>query len=274
MVSFSPESLPPVSLRHNGRLIRLQEAQRRETDFLCWFSWADAAMVLRGWIFPWVCVSGVHKKPLLFFFLSFNCCISDKFCSLSCCETCKSATAQTKASLPAAALVCVSPPFFSLGCYFSLAFEFSTSPLKIGLSAHTPLHKLNSPLQALTGLSAYESASPGFIQAEKVGVEKLPFHKQKLLKRYHLNTVFFPSGVSMAFAAAGVVENNRRTLDSPSYCSDNRPVEGFERIKMLPFYLATKKKLWKGYYLKTTLISKCQQIMLMVAEEPVPTVQQ
>lgn len=54
----------------------------------------------------------------------------------------------------------------------------------------------------------YESASPGFIQAEKVGVGKLPFHKQKLLKRYHLNTVFFLSGLSAAFAAAGVVENN------------------------------------------------------------------
>lgn len=209
-------------------------------------------------------------KNTSFLFLSFNCCISGESCSLSCCETCKSATAQTNASLPAAALVPVPPPlsFFSLRCYFSSAFEFSTSRLKIGLSAHTPLHKLNSPLQALTGLSAYESASPGFIQAEKVGVEKLPFHKQKLLKRYHLNTVLFPSSLSTVFAAAGVVENNSRTLTGPWRASF-----WAEHVNMLPFYLATNNKLWKGYYLKTTLIWKCQQIMLVVAEEPVPTVQ-
>lgn len=39
-----------------------------------------------------------------------------------------------------------SPFFFSLGCYFSSAFKFSTSPPQSGLRAHTPLHKLNSPL--------------------------------------------------------------------------------------------------------------------------------
>lgn len=246
MVSFSPESLPPVSLRHNGRLIRLQEAQRRETDFLCWFSWADTAMVLRGWIFPWVCVSGVHKNPLLSFF--FHLIVASRTNLAACLAVKHVNQPRLKRRLRCQLLLsCVSPhlPSFHLDVIFPRPSNSQHPPLKIGLSAHTPLHKLNSPLQALTGLSAYESASPGFIQAEKVGVEKLPFHKQKLLKRYHLNTVFFLSG----FAAAGVVENNRRTLDSPSYCSVNRPVEGFVLSWTYPhaaFLFSHKQKTMKG----------------------------
>lgn len=120
------------------------------TDFLCWFSRADAEIVLRGCVFPCVRVSAEaegHKKHLPIIFFPFKCCDTDKSCSLSCCETCKSAAAHTNTLSPAAAVVVFL--LLLLFAWMLLLFSaliFSTSPLQSGLSAHTALHKLNSPL--------------------------------------------------------------------------------------------------------------------------------
>lgn len=161
MVSFSPDSLPPLSLRHNGRLIRRQEAQRHETDFICWFSRADTGMVLWGWIFPWFCVSGGHRKTL--FFLSFNCRISEKSQLVSVWNM--EISCGSNQCFAASCCCCrvFFPPSSHVDVFFPSAFEFSTSLLKIGLSAHTPLHKLNSPLfkpwQAFQRMNLHRQAS-------------------------------------------------------------------------------------------------------------------
>lgn len=150
MVLFSPKSLPPVSLRHNGRWIRLQESQRPDWkpdwfSLLIQLSWCRDGFT-RMYLSTGVCQQrqGAIKTRSDHFFFSFNCCISGKSCSLSCCETCKSAAAHTSTSSPAAAVVVF---FFLLRFTWMLFFfSLSTSPLQSGLSAHTALHKLNCPL--------------------------------------------------------------------------------------------------------------------------------
>lgn len=107
---------------------------------------------MQGWFYEDVsfhrCVSaeaGGNKKHVPIIFFPFNCCISDKCCNLSFCETCKSATAHTSTPSPAAAVAVFFSFFLFLDVIF-LALKFSTPPLQSGLSAHTALHKLNSPL--------------------------------------------------------------------------------------------------------------------------------
>lgn len=112
MVSFSPKRLPPVFLQHNGRWTRLEESERLwEPDWfplLIQLSWCREGFT-RMYLSIGVCQQRQEAIKNIFpTFFPFNCCISDESCSLSCCETCKSAAAHmAHTPLPAAAAVVV-----------------------------------------------------------------------------------------------------------------------------------------------------------------------
>lgn len=121
------------------------------TDFLCWFSRADAEIVLRGCVFPCSCVSAEaegHKKhlPIIFFPLLNVAPLTNLAACLAVKRVNRPRLIRTLCR-QLLLLLCFFSFCFSLGCccFFS-ALIFSTSPLRSGLSAHTALHKLNSPL--------------------------------------------------------------------------------------------------------------------------------
>lgn len=129
MVLFSPKSLPPVSLRHNGRWIRLQESQRPDWkpdwfSLLIQLSWCRDGFT-RMYLSTGVCQQrqgAIKTRSDHFFFLL----IVASLANLAACLAVKRVNQPRLTRALRHQLLLLSCFFFSfvsLGCYFFSASQ-------------------------------------------------------------------------------------------------------------------------------------------------------